>query len=120
MADSDRQEHSGGAPDQQWTLYTDGASNKEGSGVGLILTSPIGEEVTYALHFDFHTSNNEAEYEALHWSQASSKDRSRKSRGLDRLAPNSQTNIRRVCQSGTTARWYSKKLHNKANLKRKQ
>nr|KAJ0199675.1 hypothetical protein LSAT_V11C600301860 [Lactuca sativa] len=48
-----------------WTLYTDGASNKEGSGAGLILTSPEGEEVTYALRFDFHTSNNEEEYEVL-------------------------------------------------------
>ncbi|XP_023737239.2 uncharacterized protein LOC111885192 [Lactuca sativa] len=48
-----------------WTLYTDGASSREGSGAGLILTNPEGEEVTYALRFDFHTSNNEAEYEAL-------------------------------------------------------
>ncbi|XP_023746717.1 uncharacterized protein LOC111894856 [Lactuca sativa] len=48
-----------------WTLYTDGASGREGSGAGMILTSPEGEEVTYALRFDFHTSNNEAEYEAL-------------------------------------------------------
>lgn len=31
----------------------------------MILTSPEGEEVTYALRFDFYTSNNEAEYEAL-------------------------------------------------------
>lgn len=48
-----------------WTLYTDGASNREGSGAGLILTNPEGEEVTYSLRFDFHTSNNEAEYEVL-------------------------------------------------------
>ncbi|XP_052624863.1 uncharacterized protein LOC128132371 [Lactuca sativa] len=51
--------------DGSWTLYTDGASSREGSGAGLILTIPEGEEVTYALRFDFHTSNNEAEYEAL-------------------------------------------------------
>lgn len=50
---------------RKWMLYTDGASNREGSGAGLILTSPEGEEVTYALRFDFHTSNNKAEYEAL-------------------------------------------------------
>lgn len=31
--------------DQQWTLYNDGASSKEGSGAGLILTSPMGEEI---------------------------------------------------------------------------
>lgn len=43
----------------------DGASSKESSDVGLIMTSPIGEEITYTLQFNFHTSNNEAEYEAL-------------------------------------------------------
>lgn len=48
---------------QKWTLYTDGASSKEGSGASLILTSPEGEEITYALRFDFHTSNTEVEYE---------------------------------------------------------
>lgn len=40
-------------------------SSNEGSGAGLILTDPDGKEVTYALGFDFHASNNEAEYEAL-------------------------------------------------------
>nr|KAJ0222828.1 hypothetical protein LSAT_V11C200097150 [Lactuca sativa] len=53
------------ANDYSWTLYSDMASNREGSGASLILTSPEGEEVTYALWFDFHTSNNKAAYEAL-------------------------------------------------------
>nr|GEX91625.1 reverse transcriptase domain-containing protein [Tanacetum cinerariifolium] len=35
------------------------------SGAGLILTNPEGVEFTYALRFQFTTSNNEAEYEAL-------------------------------------------------------
>lgn len=48
-----------------WTLYTDGASRKEGSEVGLIIQSSKGEEVTYVCRFDFNTSNNEVEYEAL-------------------------------------------------------
>ncbi|GJV75117.1 reverse transcriptase domain-containing protein [Tanacetum coccineum] len=48
-----------------WTLYTDGVSSNDGSGAGLILTDPRRNEVTYALRFDFPTSNNEAEYEAL-------------------------------------------------------
>ncbi|GJT75381.1 reverse transcriptase domain-containing protein [Tanacetum coccineum] len=39
--------------------------NIKGSGVGLILTDPNGQEVTYALRFNFRASNNEAEYEAL-------------------------------------------------------
>ncbi|GJU45740.1 reverse transcriptase domain-containing protein [Tanacetum coccineum] len=43
----------------------DGALSNDGSGAGLILTDPRGNEVTYALIFDFPTSNNEAEYEAL-------------------------------------------------------
>ncbi|GKE41018.1 reverse transcriptase domain-containing protein, partial [Tanacetum coccineum] len=36
-----------------------------GSGAGLILTSPEGTEFTYVLRFQFTASNNEAEYEAL-------------------------------------------------------
>ena len=48
-----------------WKLSIDGASNAQGSGAGLILTSPEGIDIEYALRFGFHTSNNEAEYEAI-------------------------------------------------------
>ena len=48
-----------------WKLSVDGASNAQGSGAGLILTSPEGIDIEYALRFGFHTSNNEAEYEAV-------------------------------------------------------
>ncbi|XP_071718406.1 uncharacterized protein [Rutidosis leptorrhynchoides] len=48
-----------------WDLYTDGASCIEGAGSGLVLTSPSGEEHTYALRFNFDVTNNEAEYDAL-------------------------------------------------------
>ena len=48
-----------------WKLSVDGASNTQGSGAGLILTSPEGIDIEYALRFGFHTSNNEAEYEAV-------------------------------------------------------
>ncbi|XP_071925708.1 uncharacterized protein [Coffea arabica] len=51
--------------EQPWVLFVDGASSREGSGAGLLLTSPTGKELTYALRFDFPASNNEAEYEAL-------------------------------------------------------
>ncbi|KAK1426836.1 hypothetical protein QVD17_15516 [Tagetes erecta] len=50
---------------KEWTLHTDGASNEEGCGAGLILVSPEGHELTYALKLDFPSSNNEAEYEAF-------------------------------------------------------
>nr|XP_027088503.1 uncharacterized protein LOC113709849 [Coffea arabica] len=53
------------AADPTWTLYVDGASSKEGCGAGLFLISPTGEELPYALRFDFRASNNESEYEAL-------------------------------------------------------
>ncbi|GJU24616.1 reverse transcriptase domain-containing protein [Tanacetum coccineum] len=52
-------------PQEPWTLFTDGSSCVDGSGAGLILTSPEGTEFTYALRFQFAASNNEAEYEAL-------------------------------------------------------
>nr|GEX65982.1 reverse transcriptase domain-containing protein [Tanacetum cinerariifolium] len=50
---------------EPWTLFTDGSSCMDGSGAGFILTSPDGIEFTYTLRFQFTTSNNEAEYEAL-------------------------------------------------------
>ncbi|GJY30398.1 reverse transcriptase domain-containing protein [Tanacetum coccineum] len=48
-----------------WRLYTDGASNNEGSGAGLILIALDDVEYSYALHLNFSNSNNDAEYEAL-------------------------------------------------------
>ncbi|XP_071719002.1 uncharacterized protein [Rutidosis leptorrhynchoides] len=50
---------------KEWKLFTDGASTSDGSGAGLMLVSPEEKEFTYALHFEFSTTNNEAEYEAL-------------------------------------------------------
>ena len=48
-----------------WRLSVDGVANSQGSGAGLILTSPDGIDVEYALRFGFQASNNEAEYEAV-------------------------------------------------------
>ena len=48
-----------------WKLSVNGASNSQGSSAGLILTSPEGIDIEYALRFGFHASNNEAEYEAV-------------------------------------------------------
>ncbi|GJW62581.1 reverse transcriptase domain-containing protein [Tanacetum coccineum] len=52
-------------PPEPWILFMDGSSCVDGSGAGLILTSPEGTEFTYALRFQFTASNNEAEYEEL-------------------------------------------------------
>ena len=48
-----------------WKLSVDGATNIQGSGAGLILTSPEGIDIEYVLRFGFQASNNEAEYEAV-------------------------------------------------------
>ena len=54
------------APDPPiWRLSIDGATNSQGSGAGLILTSSEGIDVEYALRFGFQASNNKAEYEAV-------------------------------------------------------
>ena len=54
------------APDLPiWRLSVDGATNAQGSSVGLILTSPDGIDTEYALRFGFPASNNEAKYEAV-------------------------------------------------------
>ncbi|XP_076931989.1 uncharacterized protein LOC143597355 [Bidens hawaiensis] len=50
---------------EAWLLFTDGASNDEGSGVGLKLIRPSKQEFTYAIRMDFKSTNNEAEYEAF-------------------------------------------------------
>ena len=54
------------APDLPiWRLFVDGAANSQGSGVGMILTSPNRIDVEYALRLGFQASNNEAVYEAV-------------------------------------------------------
>nr|GEX94688.1 reverse transcriptase domain-containing protein [Tanacetum cinerariifolium] len=49
----------------KWRLYTDGTSNSDGSKAWLILIDLEGKEYTYALCFEFATTNNKPEYEAL-------------------------------------------------------
>ena len=43
-----------------WKLSVDGASNAQGSGAGIILTSPEGIDIEYALRFGFQASKYEA------------------------------------------------------------
>ena len=50
---------------QLWKLYFDGSSSKEGSGVGVVLISPIEQVITLSYKLQFLTTNNTVEYEAL-------------------------------------------------------
>ncbi|KAL0444282.1 UNVERIFIED_CONTAM: hypothetical protein Slati_2150900 [Sesamum latifolium] len=51
--------------DQVWLLHVDGSSTIQGSGTDIVITSPQGEDLEFAIKFGFKASNNEAEYEAL-------------------------------------------------------
>ncbi|KAL0426453.1 UNVERIFIED_CONTAM: hypothetical protein Slati_2820100 [Sesamum latifolium] len=51
--------------DQKWLLHVDGSSTAQGSDAGIVITTPRGEDLEFAIKFDFKASNNEAEYEAL-------------------------------------------------------
>ncbi|KAL0416311.1 UNVERIFIED_CONTAM: hypothetical protein Slati_3463000 [Sesamum latifolium] len=51
--------------DQTWLLHVDGSSTIQGSGAGIVIRSPQGEDLEFAIKFGFKASNNEAEYEAL-------------------------------------------------------
>ncbi|XP_062080529.1 uncharacterized protein LOC133785297 [Humulus lupulus] len=51
-----------------WILSTDGASNVEGSGIGVVLEAPSGLKMEEALQFNYQATNNEPEYEALLYS----------------------------------------------------
>ncbi|KAL0456609.1 UNVERIFIED_CONTAM: Retrovirus-related Pol polyprotein from transposon [Sesamum latifolium] len=51
--------------DQVWLLHVDESSTTQGSGAGIVITSPQGEDLEFAIKFGFKASNNEAEYDAL-------------------------------------------------------
>ncbi|KAL0293460.1 UNVERIFIED_CONTAM: hypothetical protein Sradi_6936800 [Sesamum radiatum] len=46
-------------------LHVDGSSTIQGSGAGVVITSPQGEDLEFAIRFDFKESKNEVKYEAL-------------------------------------------------------
>ncbi|XP_028051260.1 uncharacterized protein LOC114255918 [Camellia sinensis] len=50
---------------EMWKLFVDGASNRHGAGLGIVLTSLDGLIIEQEITLGFPASNNEAEYEAL-------------------------------------------------------
>ena len=48
-----------------WKVYIDGAVNHKGSGVGLVLISPVRITIDKSLRLGFLATNNEAKYEVL-------------------------------------------------------
>jgi len=55
-----------GADDaRQWNIYTDGSSNRQAGGAGVVIQTLEGDKIECMIWLDFLTTNNEAEYEAL-------------------------------------------------------
>ncbi|KAL0427224.1 UNVERIFIED_CONTAM: Ribonuclease HI [Sesamum latifolium] len=48
-----------------WLLHVDSSSTTQGSEAGIVLTTPQGDDMEFAVKIEFKTSKNEAEYEAL-------------------------------------------------------
>ncbi|KAL0456071.1 UNVERIFIED_CONTAM: hypothetical protein Slati_0946300 [Sesamum latifolium] len=51
--------------DEKWLLHVDGSSTTQGSGSGIVITSPRGEDLEFTVKFGFKALNNRVEYEAL-------------------------------------------------------
>jgi ribonuclease HI len=48
-----------------WKMFFDGASSREGFGVGVVLVSPVQEIISLSYNLEFEATNNVAEHEAL-------------------------------------------------------
>ena len=48
-----------------WMIWINGLSNQQAKGAGILLQSPEGDTIECAIYFQFPTTNNEAEYEAV-------------------------------------------------------
>ena len=46
-------------------MHTDGSSNRQVGGAGVVLLSPERDVIECMIRLDFPTTNNEAEYEVL-------------------------------------------------------
>ena len=65
IAEFTHDEDKGAEEPSQWSVHTDGSSNRQVERVGVVLLSPEGDVVECMIHLNFPTTNNEAEYEAL-------------------------------------------------------
>ena len=60
---SSRQDEDQGV--KQWVVHVDGSSKQHAWGIGRVLCLPEGDPLEYAVHLQFQTTNNEAEYKVL-------------------------------------------------------
>ena len=65
IAEFTRDEDKGAEESPQWSINTDGSSNRRVGGAGIVLLSLEGDRIECMVRLDFPTTNNEAEYEAV-------------------------------------------------------
>ncbi|XP_050242293.1 uncharacterized protein LOC126691281 [Quercus robur] len=65
IAEFTHDEVKGAEESPHWSIYTDGSSNKQAEGAGIVLISPEGDTIECMVRLDFLATNNESEYEAL-------------------------------------------------------
>ena len=49
---------------ESWKMYFDGATNQNGSGIGVLLISPKGTHIPFFGRLNFPTTNNATKYKA--------------------------------------------------------
>ena len=63
IAEFTHDEDKGAEESPQWSIHTDGSSNRQAGGAGIVLLSPEGDTIKCMIRLDFPTTKNEAEYE---------------------------------------------------------
>ena len=49
----------------QWSIHTDGSSNRHAGGANVVIQTPEGDKIECMIRLDFPMTNNEVKYEAL-------------------------------------------------------
>ncbi|KAL0282513.1 UNVERIFIED_CONTAM: Retrovirus-related Pol polyprotein from transposon [Sesamum radiatum] len=81
----------------------DGSSTTQGSGAGIVITTPEGEDLEFAITFGFKASNNEAEYEALVINSITSKLSKYPEKKTPRLIPSQNLQVAlRIAEQDTS------------------
>ena len=65
IAEFTHDEDKGAEESPQWSMHTDGSSNRQAGGADVVLLSPEGDIVECMIRLDFPTTNKKVEYEAL-------------------------------------------------------
>ncbi|XP_026383756.1 uncharacterized protein LOC113279275 [Papaver somniferum] len=84
----------------RWEVFVDGASNKDGSGLGIVFTTPKGRKMVHSFRLEFKATNNVTEYEAaISRPEINRRDGPTICKANYRLTVGNLTNHRKICNS---------------------